>query len=1103
MAANASPQEQQLLAEYVIDQLYRRTSGRADAECERNYPRDVYFVGNLRSDDTPAQPDANRPHLPELLNKLAPVAFGAEFRIRPADGGAVRIRLEWTCYYRVFPTHEQQSRHHWELTGGRGSRLPSTALNAPPQDEDDADDGAGDEEISKEPEPEEDVDNAAGGRRRGRTDALMLRFRKIPCSAEGDISFDQHGSDGPTCDCLDLDRAIAAELARAHDIVANDPESIRTSDDPYAHLLVPESALTSAAAYDRFTITLQARVMPLWRWEVRSDIRPDVDDPAVLILSLMFANRTTEQLSPSGKAHPSIEPFLFDTAAQFSFRDIAVEPFSIELAPKGFRYDRQVWARSFNCAVERSSAMEFWTTHAPIYVQDRLRTRDDPAAPFAELASDPVPVLDRILKAMEDYRGQWRSAEETYRKTIPNWAERHSAEFDADRAHFEAEILGFGLGVDLIRNDDDIRLAFRLTNETFLRSGKHTDKTAWRLFQLVFLVSEIPGIAALADKPGSVPEDLERADIIYFPTGGGKTEAYLAVLTFHCFFDRLRGKFAGVTAWTRFPLRLLTLQQTQRVADVICMADLVRRAQSDPRLAGSSVAGFGVGYFVGKSSTPNEIVDPENYRYASADDIATWAIANDDAARQNWRRLIHCPSCWTGTVRVDFDVPQVRLIHRCTEPGCEFPDGRIPVYVVDNEIYRYLPSVLVGTIDKLASIGNQRKMVQIFGSIDGYCRVHGFFKGKCCQKDCDGKKLVASVPGGFSGPTAFVQDELHLLKEGLGTFDGHYETFVQELLRTLSPTSRLKIIASSATIEDFERQIEHLYGASPPLATIFPGPGPKLGASFYAQTLDYPQRLYVGFIPHNKTIFNAILELLEHYHCILQELLQTPAGAANPSGGSLRPHTDEWFTLLDLYVTSLTYFLSSRDLNSVHTDLDGHVSPRLQAMGLSPLNILELTGSTSTDEVASTLEHLDRAKLSQERATAVLATNMVSHGVDIDRLNAMIFYGMPRQNAEYIQAASRVGRANVGLVFVCHHPARERDQSHYSVFGKYHEYLGQFVEPVAINRWAKFSINRTLPGLFMGVLLQLIANGAGGERRESLLPRRACEEADCSGSNSS
>ena len=349
-------------------------------------------------------------------------------------------------------------------------------------------------------------------------------------------------------------------------------------------------------------------------------------------------------------------------------------------------------------------------------------------------------------------------------------------------------------------------------------------------------------------------------DIIFFPTGGGKTEAYLATIVFHCFFDRLRGKTAGVTAWTRFPLRLLTLQQTQRVADIIGMAELVRREQVDPRFIGEGVDGFAVGYFVGQGGSPNEIVNPTVQQYASAEDQFTWTKVNDPQARQDWKRVVRCPSCQTATVNIDFDVPSTRLVHRCNQPDCRFPNGEIPVYIVDNEIYRYLPCVLVGTIDKLAGIGNQRKFTLLLGRVDGRCATHGYYKGRCCQKDCTNSRLLDHrIPQGLSGPTLFVQDELHLLKEGLGTFDAHYETFTQQLLREFGQYTPLKIIASSATIEAFARQINHLYGRSPDQAQVFPGLGPTLGQSFYAETLPYPQRLYVGIIPHNKTIFNTIL----------------------------------------------------------------------------------------------------------------------------------------------------------------------------------------------------------------------------------------------------
>lgn len=1091
-----TPQEETLLAQYLAERVCNRALGRNEDECLRNAPRDVYFIGNLR----PRPVDGD---LGELINKLAPVAFGAEFRFQPeSDEVTITVKVQWSCYYRVFPTYSQQRKHQQQVTesendaessevSAAASTISSQAdAQRPAISQEEPDEADHTLEIEQEQEEQRaeaespEVGQSSRDRRRGRVpqDSLAIRYRKISCSAAGEVILRRDAAGDWSRDVSNLQAALDQEAARAQQVALGDSDRVRTAGAPDDKIRVREDALASEGDYEAFLRSLQTDVVPAWQWEIPDEpVRPNDELVSTdRVVAIEFVNA-----SPQAD-NPNVEAFLFDSRATFIFTGATVQPFELELAPRGFRYNRDLWGRGFNCAVEREQADVFTTTHTPTYTQMRYATQEDPPANFADLANDPIPALRTIFAAMERYKQKWEEERQRYIAENPDWeSSEFSSEFDRDFHQFEDEIERFRGGCNLIRTNQDVRLAFQLTNETFRRLGDHPrkPKTKWRLFQIVFLISQIPGIAALAAPNSPDVAEREMVDIIYFPTGGGKTEAYLGTIVFHCFFDRLRGKTAGVTAWTRFPLRLLTLQQTQRMADVIGVADLVRREQQDHRLSNRDVDKFAVGYFVGAEATPNELVSPA-YRYANPKDSVSWSQANDGNARQRWKRVISCPSCRSSTVQVDFDSNSTRIIHRCTKSNCAFPNGEIPIYVIDNEIYRYLPCVVVGTIDKLASLGNQRKLSQVFGQVDGRCTLHGYYKGKCCQKDCSGGQLLRpGRPRGLSGPTLFVQDELHLLKEGLGTFDGHYETFTQQLQREFDPSSpALKVIASSATIEAFERQVEHLYGRRDQ-ARIFPGLGPNLQESFYAETRDYPSRLFVGILPHNKTIFNTILELIEFYHRETHHLKNLPAGQSNPYGGVLSPGSPEWHRLMDVYITSLTYFLANRELDSIRVDLDGDVNPNLSPA--LELEISQLTGGTSTDEVTRILETLERSASSSSTADTVLATSMISHGVDVDRFNGMIFYGMPRQNAEYIQASSRVGRSHVGIVFNCLHPARERDQSHYTYFVKFHEFLGQLVEPVAINRWAKFSVNRTLPGLFMGVLLQLIANRSGANNPNS------------------
>lgn len=1060
-------EEETLLVNFLIDRITGRASGRLDGECLFDMPRDKYFIGNLRSSEG-AIGGQDTAIQRELLSKIAPVAFGADFLLAP-NVNRVRLKttLSWACYYRVFPTFDEQCKLLQVET--EKPRVEDTSV----QNTKTSPDGTREEGDDKKTGALEDEEIEAREERRGRKqkqqrDILCPKFRKISCWAEGEVTLSRAGGQWQVVSAA-LIQACAAEMERARQIAINDSEAIKVAGDVDKQAKISDAALKSVENFQAELNNFNTAVIPEWAWNIASSVE---SGPQGDVLSVIFEN-----VSPMPNQSSNRESYLFDVAATFEFGQNIVRPFELELAPHGFRYNRLLWGRGFNCAVIKEGDILYHTTHTPLHTQARYDTQTQPEARFDALAQDPLPILQEILKEMQAYLTEWNNAETAYQTRYGSEWAKFQSEFQRDQTKFETEIDRFAQGLKLIEADPEIQLAFKLTNETFRRTGNHPikPKTSWRLFQIVFLVAQIPAVAALKTSSPAGLAEREMVDIIYFPTGGGKTEAYLGVLVFHCFFDRLRGKTAGVTAWLRFPLRLLTLQQTQRMADVIGMAELVRREQSDSRL-NKNVGGFAVGYFVGASSSPNKLTPFPT----SAEDQVAWSKANDPGERDKWKRVVTCPACRTPTVRVDLDETRVRIIHRCTNANCAFPDGSIPIYIVDNEIYRYLPSVIVGTIDKLAGLGNQRKFSLILGAVSGICSKHGYFNGKCCQDECKDEKQwqKGRVPNGLTGPTLFVQDELHLLREGLGTFDSHYETFTQELLKEMRQEGPLKIIASSATIEAFERQVEHLYGRQLTQARVFPGVGPSLEQSFYAQTRDYAQRLFLGIIPHNKTIFNTILELLEYFHAEIQTLASLSTPTANPYGGQVQPGSDDWKKLIDLYLTSLTYFLATRHLSSIRTDVESHVNSNLESEGYNALSLAELTGSTLTGDVARILEKVERP-YQPGTPDAILATSMVSHGVDIDRFNAMIFYGMPRQNAEYIQASSRVGRSHVGLVLMCLHPVRERDQSHYNYFVKFHQFLGQLVEPVAINRWSKFSIERTLPGLFMGVLLQLLANNSG------------------------
>ncbi|WP_158409207.1 helicase-related protein [Fimbriimonas ginsengisoli] len=956
---------------------------------------------------------------------MSPVAAGLDALVKIPSDHSIEVwaTISWNVYYRVRPSYEEQQTFQDPIRR---------------DDEDNDDDSVGSPPPPSQPNT----------RQRERP---VPKFKKLNCSASGPLVLQSHES-GISVEAGGVNTAINAELARVGAIRDADPDLFRVGPRPDPELpnKLGAADMVSDQAYRRYWANLPDLAITPWaiRVDVSCEPSPEHIEHGRLVVDIV----NVTPISEKDQVH---EPFIFDTRLQLEFPSGCLAPFRLVSAPKDFRENPRMFGRGRNCAVEHADDT-LSTTHTPMYMQGRYVTRETPEALTCELATDPFPTLEKLEVAMSSYELAWDQALSEFRLD-PAWDDEQELAFMKDRALYFDEVSRFKHGLNLLRTNADVAYAFTLMNRAFERNALR----AWRLMQIVFIVTQLPGL--VAEDP--MDQERETVDIIYFPTGGGKTEAYLAAVVFSCFWDRLRGKIAGVTAWARFPLRLLTAQQLQRFANIICCADLVRKAEPDIRLSGSNVDGFAVGYYVGSGGTPNSI---QSATASNSGSGLPWAQAQDPTFIQKFKRIAVCPACRTRTVIVEFDHVAVVLRHKCVNESCAFSEGILPIYVVDNDLYRYLPSVMVGTLDKLAQIGIARKFGMILGSVDGRCPTHGYYNGKCCQDGC--RETLSKVkPVGLSGPSLFVQDELHLLREGLGTFDSHYETLFQLLLNEAGTKMPIKILASSATIEQFERQVNQLYARSK--ARVFPGPGPKKGHSFYATTLNYPQRLYVGVLPHNKTLLNALFKLTESY----------VRGLGTLRG---RYHTGPTFTdVSTLYSSCAHYFLANPDLDAFKTDLRDHVSPALVKDGFPQPTTYTLTGGTSADDVSGTLEALERSSAVSDPVQFVLATNTISHGVDIDRLNWMFFFGMPRQTAEYIQASSRVGRAYIGVVFTCFNPTRERDQSHYHYFAKQHEFLGKLVEPVPVNRWSKFSLDRTLPGAINAMLLHQQSQKLRSDRR--------------------
>jgi len=726
-------------------------------------------------------------------------------------------------------------------------------------------------------------------------------------------------------------------------------------------------------------------------------------------------------------------------------------PFMLETLEDSFRYDRKIDAYGINCGVRRLDDGVFATEDA--VTVDRKRPQywnvDEqmPAMRFDDLAIDPISSAETLLSSLRRWgEPNWGPDALDLRAQEEEWSLEMREQASEASKQFDEECTRIANGIELLRTNSLLLKAYKGMNRAMSRSanGKYD---SWRPFQLGFLFANLQSIVECNSEP-------EIVDVVWFATGGGKTETYLGLLVTAALYDRLMGKLSGMTAWSRFPLRMLSLQQTQRFANAIASAEVVRREMEIP---GDS---FSLGFFVGQGATPNRI--PENPKAGEPD-------PDDDHMPAKYQVLDYCPFCHERSISMSFDRRLWKLEHRCGNSACISFREALPIYVVDEEIYRFLPTIVVGTLDKAASISLQASMRGMVGPPLGKCSKdgHGYTYAPrssrpsgCLVPGCQGSRQGLPMDAAQYGCSFRLQDELHLLRDSLGAVDSHYEALYDALQQELCGR-KPKILASSATLTGYEKQVDVLYRRS---ARVFPVPPPRTGGGFWTSDSPSLMRRYIAIAPRGVTIEYTVDRLLTELQIAVRQLAQDPVATCAEIG------VDPSFSgeLLSLYGTNVVYGNTLRDLEAVMRSME------TQVLVPGTINTASLTGKTDFVEVRETLERLQSPENEfEDRLHIVSASSMMSHGVDVDRLNLMVMLGIPLSAAEFIQATARVGRRFPGVVFVIHKIGRERDAS---VFRSFHQFIEQgdrFVEPIPVTKRSRRVLDKTIAGLELARLLMI------------------------------
>ncbi|MGW1401194.1 DISARM system helicase DrmA [Streptomyces sp. NPDC002405] len=797
------------------------------------------------------------------------------------------------------------------------------------------------------------------------------------------------------------------------------------------------------------------------------------------------------------------------------------------------------------------------TTAPTLEEQDLLRGLE---LGMDELATLAVPTrrteLSAALAPLADGYGTWLEQQRRNARSLPEDL-RESAEVAIEQA---LEICDrITLGIDRLVADDTALDAFRFANRAMAlqrrntavaaaRAGREDDPASyleayeeihakgkaaasWRPFQLAFVLLNLDSLS----RPGHPHRGTGRealVDLLFFPTGGGKTEAYLGLAAYTFALRRLQGTVgsgeqarsgeAGVGVLMRYTLRLLTAQQFQRAAALVSACEVLRREEfvRDVRWGATP---FRIGLWVGTSVSPNWF-DEAKEQIAEARESAS-----DKHARV--LQVLTCPWCGTGlTARahMEYDEGRRRVLLYCPrgegEDRCPFsrreaPGEGIPVLTVDEEIYRLAPSLLIATVDKFAQLPWNGYAGLLFGRVTELCPRHGYRHDDLDAKTgCGGRhNAKGSLPGVTAQPVTrlrppdlIIQDELHLISGALGTTVGLFEAAVDQLCTWSFTDARgdrhevgPKIVASTATTKRAADQVLGVFGRK---VAVFPPQVLDVGDTFFSRQVELsrenPGRRYLGVCAHGTRLKAAEIRVAEILLLAAQQLFDDYGRPADP------------------YMTLVGYFNATRELAGMRRYMDDDITTRVRSNGsrkgqdtlaerivskAGMLNIQELTSRISSADIGAALKRLEtefdperdtsvrRRAFLREYAVAVkekreprvrmtpsvrqavdvvLATSMLQVGVDVSRFGLMLVVGQPKNTAEYIQASSRVGRdaARPGLVVTLYNWSRPRDLAHFEDFEHYHATFYRQVEALSVTPFTRRALDRGVAATYVAAL---------------------------------